>query len=141
MDGLSCAASVIAVIQLTGSIVGICGGYLQGVRNAKQDISSLQQAIISLERTLQNLKEFLQGPSGKYLSTLQILNSDVTNCRLVLMALKDKIDPEKKIMRRLGIRSLRWPLKRTEVERVMHDLERYKLSFTLCLQVDQTYAF
>lgn len=141
MDGLSTAASVIAVIQLTAGIVNICGSYLQRVRNAKDDISSLQQVVMSLERTLRNLKEFLQGPNGKHLSTLQILHGDITNCHPVLIALKEKIDPGKKPMRRLGIRSLKWPLKITEVEKVMQDLERYKLSFTLCLQIDQTYAF
>lgn len=57
MDGISTAASVIAVIQLTAGIINICGRYLQGVRNAKDDISSLQQAVISLEGTLLSFKE------------------------------------------------------------------------------------
>ncbi|KAJ5198840.1 hypothetical protein N7491_000594 [Penicillium cf. griseofulvum] len=33
---------------------------------------------------------------------------------------------------------MRWPLKRTELEKVMGDLERYKSFFALSLQADQT---
>lgn len=43
-------------------------------------------------------------------------------------------------MSKLGLRALKWPLKRAEVDKVIKDLERYQLSFTLSLQVDQTYV-
>ena len=43
MDGLSSAASVIAVIQLAGSIVKICGDYIQEVKKARDEILELQQ--------------------------------------------------------------------------------------------------
>jgi len=38
MDGLSLAASIIAVIQLTGSLVKLCGGYIQEVKDAQDEI-------------------------------------------------------------------------------------------------------
>jgi hypothetical protein len=41
MDGLSSAVSVVAVIQLTGSLVKICGGYIQEVKDARDDIITL----------------------------------------------------------------------------------------------------
>lgn len=44
-------------------------------------------------------------------------------------------------MSKIGLRTLKWSLKRTEVEKVMKDLDRYKSSFILSLQVDQTYVF
>jgi hypothetical protein len=40
MDGLSSAASVIAVIQVAGSLVSICGGYIQKVKHASNDITT-----------------------------------------------------------------------------------------------------
>ena len=51
MDLLSSAASVVAVIQLTGSLVKICGGYIQEVNNARDEI-------IKLQRGLRASKEF-----------------------------------------------------------------------------------
>ncbi|KAF3030276.1 hypothetical protein E8E15_011607 [Penicillium rubens] len=64
MEGLSSAASVIAVIQLTGIIVNIlvniCGGYVQEVKEARDDIITLQRTVAGLEEILQKLKGLLQ---------------------------------------------------------------------------------
>lgn len=119
-----------------------CGGYIQEVKNAREDIIALQPAVTGLERVLQKLEKFLQGPKRSKLSTSQLFD-DITNCLSVLRALEEKIDPRRgqKMMRRFGLQALMWPLNRTEVERVMQDLERHKSSFNLSLKVDQMYVF
>jgi hypothetical protein len=139
MDGLSSAASVIAVIQLTGSIVKICGGYIQEVKDARDDVITLQQTVAGLEAILQALKKVLHEPGGTKLSTSSLVNN-ISDCLSCLEALEEKIDQGKgkQMMKRLGIRALKWPLKRKEVDRIVNDLERYKSFFTLSLQIDQT---
>lgn len=139
MDGLSSAASVIAVIQLAGSIVKICGEYIKEVKNAKDGIRELQETVTDLAEVLQELKVSLQGPKGAKLSSSRTLDRSITKCCSTLRTLEVIIDPGKgkKVMRRLGLRALAWPLKRTEVEGFMSDLERYKSNFTLSLQIDQ----
>lgn len=143
MDPLSSAASILAVIQLAGSIVRICGGYLQEVKDARDAIFELQQAITHLAGVLQELKVLLQGPNGSKLSSSQNLGGPITQCCSTLTALEVTIRVGKgnKMMRRLGLRALVWPLKRTEVEGIISDLERYKSVFTLSLQIDQTWVF
>ncbi|KAJ5355562.1 NACHT and WD40 domain protein [Penicillium cataractarum] len=140
MDGLSSAASVIAVIQLTGSIVTICGGYIQGVKDARDDIIFLQRTVVGLGNVLQKIEELLQDPRGTKLSTSSTLVNNISDCLSHLRALEEKIElgRGKRTMKRLGIRALKWPLKRTEVEKAVQDLERCKSLFTLSLQVDQT---
>ncbi|KAJ5936027.1 hypothetical protein N7454_005325 [Penicillium verhagenii] len=140
MDGLSSAASVIAVIQLTGSIATFCGGYIQEVKDARNEILALQQAITGLEGTLQDLQKLLQSNNGTVLSTSSQLVSNITDCKADLRALEVKLDPGKgkKLMRKVGLRALKWPLKRAEVEGIVQKLERYNSSFLLSLQVDQT---
>ncbi|KAF7712143.1 Uncharacterized protein PECH_004203, partial [Penicillium ucsense] len=140
MDALSSAASVIAVIQLTGALVKLCGGYIQEVKDARHEISTLQQAITGLQGTLQDLHEFLQSNEGKVLPTSSRLASNITDCLSDLRALEARLDPgkKKKLMRKVGLRALRWPLKRAEMEGVIQNLERHKSSFLLSLQVDQT---
>ena len=140
MDGLSSATSVIAVIQLTGSLMKICGGYIQEVKDARDDIITLQRTVTGLQGILQTLHKFLQARSETRLPTSSRLVNDITDCLSDLRTLEENIDPGrgKKMMKRLGLRALKWPLKRTEVERIVQALERYKSSFTLYLQVDQT---
>ncbi|KAL3429913.1 WD40 repeat-like protein [Aspergillus tetrazonus] len=140
MDGLSLAASVIAVIQLTGSLVKLCGGYIQGVQNAREEILSLQRAFTGLQGALQDLQHNLQENKSKSLSTSSRLHSDITACLSDLQALETRLNPGKgkTLMRKIGFRALKWPLKRREVEALTQNLERYKSSFLLSLQVDQT---
>lgn len=143
MDGLSSVASIIAVIQLTGSLVKLCGGYIREVKDAKDEILNLQRAIINLQGTLQGLQNILQDDKGKALPTSSRLASDITDCLSDLQALEARLDPGKgkRLMKKVGLRALKWPLKRTEVEALIKNLERYKHSFLLSLQVDQTYVY
>ncbi|CAG8053137.1 unnamed protein product [Penicillium nalgiovense] len=140
MDGLSSAASVIAVIQLTGSLVKLCGGYIQEVKNARDEILTLQRAITGLQGTLEDLQKFLQSNDGKTLSTSSRLVSNITDCLSGIRALEARLDSGKgkQLMRKVGLRALKWPLKRTDLEGVIQNLERYKSSFLLSLQMDQS---
>lgn len=142
MAGLSSAASVIAVIQLTASLVKLCGSYMQEVKNARDEILTLQRAIAGLQGSLQNLQILLQSSDGNALSTSRLV-SDITNCLSDLRALDARLDPGKgkKLMRKVGIRALKWPMKREDVDGVIQNVERYKSSFLLSLQVDQTYVY
>jgi hypothetical protein len=140
MDPLSGAASVIAVIQLTGGIVQICGKYLNNVKNATQDIQRLQEKITALAQVLQSLDELIRGSNGNELTATQDLVDNIVKCSSALTYLKEKINPEttQRRMRKWGFRALKWPLARSEVDSAIMELEWYKTTFALSLQVDQT---
>ncbi|CEO59702.1 hypothetical protein PMG11_04369 [Penicillium brasilianum] len=140
MDRVSAAASVIAVIQLTGSLVKLCGGYIQEVKDARDEIYSLNRSIEGIEGTLQDLQKSLQSDDGKALLTSSRLTDDITECHSDLRNLEAKLDSRKgkKLMRKVGLRALKWPLKRAEVESMMQNLKRYKYSFHSSLQGNQT---
>ncbi|KAL4992684.1 NACHT and WD40 domain protein [Aspergillus falconensis] len=144
MDPLSAAASVIAVLQLTQAVVQVCGKYIKEVKHAQEEIASLQREVTSLTSVLEKLFELLNSPDDKTLSTSLALAQDANHCLSVLASLQEKIDPGKqnvsrrqKAMRILSRQKLEWPLKREEVDKAIKDLERYKSSFTLALQIDQ----
>ncbi|KGO35946.1 NACHT nucleoside triphosphatase [Penicillium expansum] len=137
MDGLSTTASVIALIQLTGSIVNICGGYIRGVKDASDEIKSLQHQVADLGGAIEKLTELRHGPGGKSVPTSQALVDDANKC---LRALEKNINPrsKRKVMSKLWVRALMWPLTRAEVEKFLKDLESYKSSFTLSLELYQS---
>jgi uncharacterized protein YydD (DUF2326 family) len=142
MDGLSNAASVIAVIQLAGSVVRICGGYIAEVKGARRDVEHVQREIESLTAILQNLLQLLRSRHGTELSTSGVLQENIADCLLTLGDLKRKIEPKRRsqpVMKRLGLRALKWPLKREEVMKVVNRLERDKSSISLALEMDQVY--
>lgn len=137
---MEAAASVIAVIQLTGVIAQICGTYTSKVKDAREDIVHLQQTIRSLTVTLEALDNILHEPNVTGPNISQRTGSEIASCFSSLESLKNKIDPEttQKPMRRWGVRAWKWPLKAAEVDKAVNDIERYKSLFSLGLQIDQT---
>ncbi|KAJ6142464.1 hypothetical protein N7471_001917 [Penicillium samsonianum] len=140
MDPLSGAASVIAVIQLTGVILQICEKYLNNVKSAKQDIQRFQEKVAALSQVLHSLDELIRGSDGNKLTATQDLVDNIAKCSSALTNLKERINPEttQKQMRKWGLRALKWPLARSEADFAIMELESYKTTFALSLQVDQT---
>ncbi|KAB8237118.1 uncharacterized protein BDW43DRAFT_297519 [Aspergillus alliaceus] len=140
MEPLSGAASVIAVIQLTGTIIQICSTYIGKVKDAKEDIIRLQQSIKALAVVLEALNKLLHELKGSELSTSRKLLSDVAYCSSTLTKLRERIDPDstQKSRRRWTFHALKWPLKRTEVDKAVNDIMEYKTLFSLALEIDQT---
>lgn len=141
MDGISTAVNVIGIIQLTGAIAKVCGGYIKEVKDAEDDIIVLQQALLGLKDLLERISSLLQSPNGTQLAASPTLINDVMNCHSTLRTLEVKLNPEgqkKNPMKRFGFRALKWPLKKAEVNRTMQTIERYKTSFTLSLTINQT---
>lgn len=140
MEVLGGAASVIAVIQLAGSIVQICGDYITTVKNANKEIDSLRKVVEELKDVLQMLSGLLNSPNGPKLFTSRKLVLQISDCSSDLTILKERLHSgtKKGVIGRLRLRSLKWPLERKEVETIMNNLERHKQLFILALQVDQT---
>ncbi|KAA8641922.1 uncharacterized protein ATNIH1004_010861 [Aspergillus tanneri] len=140
MEPLSGAGSVIAVIQLASCIAKILGDYINDVKIAKRDILDLQQEIDGLAGVLRKLNTLLDRSNSEKFNSSNALLDDVKECSSTLEILKTKINSEMAgiTMKRWGLRALKWPLKRTEVDETIKRIERYKSLFTLALQLDQT---
>ncbi|OCL10893.1 hypothetical protein AOQ84DRAFT_387205 [Glonium stellatum] len=143
MDGLSTAASVIAVIDISAKIASLCFRYSTEVKNAKDDVERIQRKISDIKNLLEAVKQ-LDGPNGLRLPATHRLSNSPEKCLLELQKLEKKLekglDPGKTrtAMSLLGMRALKWPFTRKEVENIVTTLEGYMQIFSLALQVDQT---
>ena len=54
-DPLSVAASIIAVIQITSSVVSICYDYRSGTKHASKEMEQLTDEVISMRDVLERL--------------------------------------------------------------------------------------
>ncbi|KAL4735752.1 hypothetical protein BDV11DRAFT_208208 [Aspergillus similis] len=138
MDPLSCAASVLSVIQVAGAVANLCGDYIQQVKKAQKDINDLTGEINSLRSVLESLNDVLRGPGGGKLIALQKISDDAGKCELILGSLSHKINLEatQSSSRRRWWRHWKWPLQRTEVDEVISQLNRYTQLFMAALQID-----
>ncbi|KAL4747572.1 hypothetical protein BDW72DRAFT_182591 [Aspergillus terricola var. indicus] len=138
-DPLSITASVAALIKLVTSVTTSVARYAKAVRGSGDDVAALQSEVVQFARTLDKLDEFLKAPDAAQLTTSKILADDIAECRALLSALESKLQPgsRSKVMSKMGIRGLKWPLERDDVEKALRDLVRYRASLALALQVDQ----
>jgi hypothetical protein len=145
MDGLSAAASVIAVIQISAQVFDLCRTYYLNVKDARKDIQRLRNEVNSLQDILVNVVDLANAPQSSSLRTLSIINQKdgpLEQCRVELTALLTKLDPGEAASKfALALRSLKWPLQSKEVDQVLLAIGRYKSSFVLALSTDQAWVF
>jgi len=142
MDGLSVAASVFAVVDMSTKVASLLFQYSKDVWNAKEAIARLQQEVSNLKDTTESVQKLLKGPNGTRLKSSQKLLVALGDSRSQLGRLEQKLDPgrARKAMRRMGLRALKWPFEGKDAERMVQDLARCTQAISLSLQVDQTYV-
>jgi hypothetical protein len=140
MDGLSGAASVIAVIDMSTKITALCFQYSIAVKNAKNDIERIEKKVGDIKRVLESIKELLDGPHKARLSTTHGLFKSLKQCLRELQELNEELEPGKtrKTMSRFRVRALKWPFTSKQVDKIISSIGGYEQTFTLALQVDQT---
>lgn len=140
MDGLSVAASVIAVVDVSVKIITLCSQYSKAVANASADIYRLETMVKGLKTTLDHAEALIKAPQGASLSTSHDLQDQLAGCRSTLQQLYHRLDIgiSRRAKRRFWIRALKWPFSHGEIEATMSTIERYHRRIMDGLQVDQT---
>ena len=140
-EALAVAASVIAVIQISGKVGKLCFQYTQDVRGAKDHIFRLQKEVDQIKDVLVEVNKLLTGPNGPALKASQKLKRSLDDCQTQLkdVELRLAVGVQRKELRRFGFRSLKWPFKKEEVDRTLGNLGRCRDTFSLALHVDGMY--
>jgi septal ring factor EnvC (AmiA/AmiB activator) len=144
MDGLSGAASVIAVVDISAKVASLCFQYSVEVKHAKGDIERLHRKVNDTKNVLEKLQQLLEKQDESQLSTTRKILDSLQRCSKELTELKAtlqaKLKPSgrRKAMQRFGFQALKWPLTSKEVEKTVRNLESYGSTFSHALQVDQT---
>jgi hypothetical protein len=139
MDGLSAAASVIAIIDISAKIALLCFQYSVAVKDAKKDIERLERTVTDVKNILEEVKQLLDGQDKTRFSATHKLSDSLKECSRQLQELKTQLEPGKtyKVMHRFGVRALKWPFTNKQVEKMVASLKEYEQTFSLALQVDQ----
>jgi hypothetical protein len=80
MDGLSGAASIIAVVDISAKAASLCFQYSLAVKDAKNDITCLQRKVGDVKGVLENTKQLLDGPGKARLPTTDTLSVLLKQC-------------------------------------------------------------
>ena len=146
MDGLSAAASIIAVIQISEEVALLCSKYLKAVKNAKSDIERLQGELSNLKPVLEGAQKLLEGHNAARLETSRPLLDGLRGCYSQLKDLETNLIDHLKTadrgkgVRHFGLRALRWPSKSKKVDMVIQTLSKFRDTLSASLNIDQTYV-
>jgi hypothetical protein len=135
MDGLSVAASIIAVLQLTGTVIG----YLNDVKNAPKECQQCTIEASNLQTLLVNLRYRLeQGQAGRpwftAVGALTVENGPLDQYKLALVQLQSKVETQDGIQK--VKRRLLWTFKKEEVASILARMERLKSLVSMALEMD-----
>ncbi|KZF19506.1 hypothetical protein L228DRAFT_241725 [Xylona heveae TC161] len=142
MDPVSSAASIIAVVQLSGSVINLCYNYVKSVRDGRKEVMQFVEELNDLKRILERLLEIAlkheTSQSPFPMPMLEIFGNDdsiLTECENFLKQLEPRLKPNGL---KGAVQALKWPLKEKETKAELERIERLKKSLTLALAVDNT---
>ena len=135
MDPLSVSASIVALLQLTGTVIN----YLSDVRSGPKELQRVRLEISSLPNILIMLQDQAdqakQGDSfSSTLDSLNVRNGPFDQFRASLERLASKLAPVKR-RGQIGM-MFKWPFEKDEIREILNTIERQKLLFGLALQND-----
>jgi ankyrin repeat domain-containing protein 50 len=143
MDGLSAAASVIAVLQISESVISACYQYYKTAKGARKDILEVITMVKDLKGTLDTI-QFLLDDEGDdaedpRLPLLKSLDPSFKACESALkdvaeqlgIEISTELDPEN--LKVSFKKKATWPWKEKDVGRILQSLEKFKTIFILAL--------
>ena len=143
MDGLSAAAGVIAVIQISAKVFDLCHTYHLKVKDARADIQRLRDEIFSLQSVLSKVADLANAPGSAKLYVFRLLDQPhgpIQQCETELNALATRLKSTQgtENVRHFGVRAMKWPLSSRDVDKAVTAVGRHKATFSLALAADQT---
>ena len=135
MDGLSAAASIIAVLQLTGEVLG----YLNDVKSAPKECQQCTIEASNIQNLLINLRYRLEQEQAGHswftaVWALNIENGPLDQYKQALEQLVSRVEIQggiQKVKRRLL-----WKFRKEEVASILARMERLKSLVNIALEMD-----
>jgi Cdc6-like AAA superfamily ATPase len=136
MDPISITSSVIAVIELTGAVLG----YISETKDASADHARLAEEVTSILGLLTTLKFRVQAAKKdgqlykEWFSTIRSLNIEkgpLDQFQQALLRLASKLEPKEGI--RKAAETLRWKFKKPQIYEILDAIERLKSLINLAL--------
>ncbi len=134
MDPLSISATIVALVQLTGTVIE----YLHGVKGASKDRQNILSELSSISGMLFVLQDHADQQGDSWSLTLKSLNCSggpPVQLRTSLEILIPKLAPVKGL-KKVG-KAFAWPFQNEEIKEILSTIERQKAVLTLAPQNDQ----
>lgn len=133
------AANIAAIIKLSGEATTLCIEYSAADKN-NPDIAKLQSRVEGLGTALKATQKFVESRDGHKLTVSQETLDVIDSCNKKLSSIKKALEENKEgnLYRRLSTRTLKWPWRGDQLDKIISKLDRYEQVITLALEPDKT---
>ncbi|KAK6518731.1 hypothetical protein TWF506_005869 [Arthrobotrys conoides] len=136
MEAVGAAASIIAIVELAGKLTKLFSRYVSDIKNAESDQIILYNRILATENLAKQVKDMIEGPDKDKLGNLTSLGDALAECQKIFKGLQQKLKPRGKAQLKSLFRYLKWPLDKSEIERVVGSLKKLEDVIHSALQID-----
>ena len=148
VEVIAVGASVIAIIQITDRIIGLCKFYIETAGDAPSDLRLILVETSMLKTIFENL-QFLTACSSETSATVHRLaakDGPIEGCWRSISEL-EKLFPSdcvqgtgqsrgKKRKMKAAWAAMAWPLKESKAKKLMDEITRYKMTISLALTAE-----
>ena len=137
-------ASIVALIELTGTTITTLIQYGIGVKNMTKDKNKIIDRLWSLQKVLEDVQELVEDEQSKGTGRLPGLielekSNGLLRCLSELKGLQAKFETKQGRADRT-VQALMWPLKQGEVRKTLDYLGESQKVLSSALNVDNTYG-
>jgi hypothetical protein len=141
-EGLALAASIIAVIQISDTVISLCCQFIGKVRGAEKEVAQMITTITALKGFLEFLEKFVgNDETGRHLPLLGMLSrpdGPLATCTNLLTDMEGKLRPKRDYNGVL--KAITWPWKWKDIGKALETIEQQKTLIMLAMQGDSTRA-
>lgn len=131
--------TILAVVTTSAAALSHIIQYYSDVKEARQDRERLHEEVKALHDVLQNVQCLANGPNASKVPSLSSYLK--ASCSPDIEELEARLNPGKgrKAMKKVGLRALKWPFDKKDVDKYIDRLERHKSTISAALGIDQTW--
>lgn len=145
MDPLSVVGALIAVLQLSGTIISHCYDYRKSLRSAPRDLARMLEEVSDLRNVLERLVRLIDDDvaSGRgYLPSVGEMtrkNGPLERCQSDLESINASLESPLSEWKAFGKR-LAWPLQEKDLLKSLETIKRTKSLIESALTIDNSYV-
>lgn len=132
--------TILAAVTTSATVITLISRYYSGVKNAREDVKRFSASVEEIHSVLQKVQALASGPNAARLPASDPAVAAIEQSLREITELEEKLSPKTggKMMRRVGLRALKWPFTSKQMDEYIVRLERRKAMLSLALTADQT---
>ena len=151
MEALGVAASIIAIVQISKTVISLCQFYIDSVDGASQELRIILIEVSTVKAIAKSLQYLIQPDfaTSDLMNQLAQVTGPIEGCRKALKELENLFPPttvsssgKKSTWRRLdaAAATLAWPLRAGRAKKLLQEIMQHKATINLALTTEFVYV-